>query len=154
MTQTITAENVLTLFPDVDTSLARSVFPTSAAGSSARDSGELEGYDEEQIRLMDEVCIVLDENDKPIGSATKKTCKLVLLFSTLPLYRGKITRGYPSLLRGESNDVRAFEKKKRLTIMFLRRPSYDEYQPGSPAPSVLCLPLRLAEASAPPAACH
>ncbi|KAJ9305254.1 hypothetical protein DTO217A2_5305 [Paecilomyces variotii] len=77
MTQTITAENVLTFFPDVDTSLARSVFPTSAAGSSARDSGELEGYDEEQIRLMDEVCIVLDENDKPIGSATKKTCHLM-----------------------------------------------------------------------------
>ncbi|KAJ9298291.1 hypothetical protein DTO271G3_3896 [Paecilomyces variotii] len=77
MTQTITAENVLTLFPDVDTSLARSVFPTSAAGSSARDGGELEGYDEEQIRLMDEVCIVLDENDKPIGSATKKTCHLM-----------------------------------------------------------------------------
>lgn len=75
-TQMITAENVLRLFPDVDTSLARSVLPTAAAGSSARDGGDLEGYDEEQIRLMDEVCIVLDENDKPIGSASKKTCEL------------------------------------------------------------------------------
>ena len=55
----ITADNILRLFPDIDT------------------SGEaLEGHDEEQIRLMDEVCIVLDENDLPIGTASKKLCKL------------------------------------------------------------------------------
>ena len=35
----------------------------------------MSGYDEEQIRLMDEVCIVLDGNDIPIGSASKKVCK-------------------------------------------------------------------------------
>lgn len=53
----ITAENILRLFPDIDT------------------SGEaLEGHDEEQIRLMDEVCIVTDEDDKPIGTASKKLC--------------------------------------------------------------------------------
>lgn len=68
----ITAENVATIFPDVDTSLAREVFPT--ASTTARESNELEGYDEEQVRLMDEVCIVLDDDDKPIGSASKKTC--------------------------------------------------------------------------------
>lgn len=53
----ITAQNILSLFPEIDT--------TSVA---------LEGHDEEQIRLMDEVCIVLDENDKPIGTASKKLC--------------------------------------------------------------------------------
>lgn len=53
----ITAQTILSLFPDIDT------------------SGEaLEGHDEEQIRLMDEVCIVLDENDVPIGTASKKLC--------------------------------------------------------------------------------
>lgn len=53
----ITADNILRLFPDIDT------------------SGEaLEGHDEEQIRLMDEACIVLDENDMPIGKASKKIC--------------------------------------------------------------------------------
>lgn len=31
--------------------------------------------DKEQLRLMDEVCILVDENDNPIGSATKKYCK-------------------------------------------------------------------------------
>lgn len=60
VTQTapITAENILQLFPDIDTS-----------------SASLDGHDEEQIRLMDEVCIVLDENDKPIGNFSKKICE-------------------------------------------------------------------------------
>lgn len=54
----ITAHNILRLFPDIDT------------------SGEaLEGHNEEQIRLMDEACIVLDENDAPIGKASKKICE-------------------------------------------------------------------------------
>ena len=66
-TQTITAENVIRLFPDVDTHLATS-------HRVATSDSDLQGYDEEQIRLMEEVCIVLDENDVPIGSASKKVC--------------------------------------------------------------------------------
>jgi isopentenyl-diphosphate delta-isomerase len=69
----ITADNVATLFPDVDTSLAREVLP-AAAITSVTGSSDLAGYDDEQVRLMDEVCIVLDDDDKPIGSASKKTC--------------------------------------------------------------------------------
>lgn len=66
-TQTVTAENVIRLFPDVNTSLASShKTPTS--------DSDLQGYDEEQIRLMEEVCIVLDNDDNPIGSASKKVC--------------------------------------------------------------------------------
>jgi isopentenyl-diphosphate delta-isomerase len=53
----ITAENMLRLFPDIDTR-----------------SDALSGHDAEQIRLMDEVCIVTDENDMPIGNASKKIC--------------------------------------------------------------------------------
>ena len=61
--QPITAEAMLRLFPDIDT------------------SGEaLEGHNEEQIRLMDEVCIVTDENDLPIGTASKKLCKYSCCF--------------------------------------------------------------------------
>lgn len=79
-TQTITADNVVRLFPEVDSNLAIS------HRTSARD-GDLEGYDEEQIRLMEEVCIVLDNNDIPIGSASKKVCtsfnsRIFLNFST------------------------------------------------------------------------
>ncbi|THC90989.1 hypothetical protein EYZ11_009557 [Aspergillus tanneri] len=73
----ITAENVSSLFPDVDTSLAREIFPAANSNPSARDSSDLAGYDEEQVRLMEEVCIVLDDDDKPIGSASKKTCHLM-----------------------------------------------------------------------------
>lgn len=36
-----------------------------------------EGHDEEQIRLMDELCIVLDFDDLPVGAATKKLCHLM-----------------------------------------------------------------------------
>ena len=64
--QPITAENILRLFPQINTSLANA--------TSATHDNDLDGYDEEQIRLMDEVCIVLDENDLPIGSASKKVC--------------------------------------------------------------------------------
>ena len=66
-TETITAENVVRLFPDVNTSLASDhKVPTS--------DSDLAGYDEEQVRLMEEVCIILDNDDKPIGSASKKVC--------------------------------------------------------------------------------
>lgn len=78
-TASITAQNVTELFPEVDTSLARSIFPANGCPSE-RAGNELHGYDEEQVRLMDEVCIVLDEDDKPIGSASKKTCMEPCLF--------------------------------------------------------------------------
>lgn len=65
----ITAENVLRLFPEVNTTLI------GGAHNSATNDDALAGYDEEQIRLMDEVCIVLDEDDIPIGSASKKVCE-------------------------------------------------------------------------------
>ncbi|KAF2031550.1 Isopentenyldiphosphate isomerase [Setomelanomma holmii] len=67
----ITAENVLHLFPEVNTSLI------GGSHNSATNDDALSGYDEEQIRLMDEVCIVLDNDDIPIGSATKKLCHLM-----------------------------------------------------------------------------
>ena len=35
-----------------------------------------QGYDDEQIRLMEEVCIVIDENDQPIRPGTKKECPI------------------------------------------------------------------------------
>lgn len=54
----INAETILRLFPDIDTT----------------NTSELDGHDAEQIRLMDEVCIVLDENDEAIGTASKKIC--------------------------------------------------------------------------------
>lgn len=71
----ITAQNILRLFPDIDTS-----------------SAALDGHDAEQIRLMDEVCIVLDENDKPIGNFSKKICKYALVKKVAT----RLTTGRPS----------------------------------------------------------
>ncbi|ANB12385.1 isopentenyl-diphosphate delta-isomerase IDI1 [Sugiyamaella lignohabitans] len=67
-------DNISEHFPDV--------FPISGLGSGSSSASDNDrdlfaGHDEEQIKLMDEVCIVLDWNDKPIGGASKKTCHLM-----------------------------------------------------------------------------
>ncbi|KAI0068211.1 Isopentenyldiphosphate isomerase [Artomyces pyxidatus] len=38
---------------------------------------DLSGYDAEQSRLMDERCILVDEQDRAFGAADKKTCHLM-----------------------------------------------------------------------------
>ncbi|KAK4109856.1 isopentenyl diphosphate isomerase [Canariomyces notabilis] len=91
-TTAITAENILRLFPDIDT------------------SGEaLEGHDAEQIRLMDEVCIVTDENDMPIGTASKKLCHLMTNIN-----KGLLHRAFSVFLFNDKNELllqqRASEK--------------------------------------------
>lgn len=55
---------------------------SSSAASAALASIDLKGYDAEQARLMDERCIVVDENDKAIGALDKKTCQLSLVLLT------------------------------------------------------------------------
>ncbi|RKU45057.1 isopentenyl-diphosphate delta-isomerase idi1 [Coniochaeta pulveracea] len=88
----ITAETILRLFPDIDTS-----------------GDALEGQDEEQIRLMDEVCIVLDENDMPIGTASKKICHLMTNID-----KGLLHRAFSVFLFNDKNELllqqRASEK--------------------------------------------
>ncbi|KAL6248473.1 isopentenyl-diphosphate delta-isomerase idi1 [Rhinocladiella similis] len=78
-TTAITRENVTTLFPDVHTRLIGADMAPNATpeASSSASNDDLAGYDEEQIRLMDEVCIVLDHNDGFLGSASKKACHLM-----------------------------------------------------------------------------
>ncbi|KAL4777125.1 NUDIX hydrolase domain-like protein [Aspergillus nidulans var. acristatus] len=97
----ITADNVADIFPDVDTSLAREILP-QATTTSVTNSNDLAGYDEEQVRLMDEVCIVLDDDDKPIGSASKKTCHLMTNID-----RGLLHRAFSVFL---------FDSQKRLLL--------------------------------------
>lgn len=49
----------------------------AAAAPSGADSLALDGHDEEQIRLMEERCIVLDNDDKPLRDGSKKECHLM-----------------------------------------------------------------------------
>jgi isopentenyl-diphosphate delta-isomerase len=47
---------------------------TTVSAQAAFATIDLSGYDAEQSRLMDERCIVVDEQDRPIGALDKKTC--------------------------------------------------------------------------------
>ena len=119
-TRTITADNVIRLFPDVDTQIARS---NSAASNTGSNNDELEGYDEEQRRLMNEVCIVLDENDNPIGSASKKVCTYWglchLLFFELDLLTncaGHLMKNIDAGLLHRAFSVFLFDSDNRLLL--------------------------------------
>jgi isopentenyl-diphosphate delta-isomerase len=46
------------------------------AASAALSSIELANYDAEQSKLMNERCILVDEDDNILGAADKKTCVL------------------------------------------------------------------------------
>lgn len=37
---------------------------------------ELDAYDEEQVRLMEERCILVNDKDEAYGEDSKKTCEL------------------------------------------------------------------------------
>jgi isopentenyl-diphosphate Delta-isomerase len=45
------------------------------AAQAALASIDLTSYDPEQSRLMDERCILVDEEDNAIGAVDKKTCQ-------------------------------------------------------------------------------
>jgi len=60
--------------------------PAIRAAQAALASADLSSYDPEQSRLMDEKCILVDEDDNAIGAVDKKTCKstqLVFLITTI-----------------------------------------------------------------------
>ncbi|KAK9458857.1 NUDIX hydrolase domain-like protein [Lipomyces oligophaga] len=75
----LTRERILRVFPDVAANDVEKL--------DTRDDVIFDGYDEEQVRLMEEVCIVLDWNDVPCGSASKKTCHLMANIDSGLLHR-------------------------------------------------------------------
>lgn len=56
--------------------------PAVTAAKAALASIDLSSYDAEQSRLMDERCILVDEQDNAIGAMDKKTCEFLLAHST------------------------------------------------------------------------
>lgn len=50
---------------------------TSSTQSSTQETELFDGHDEEQIRLMEELCIILDYDDHPLGAGTKKLCHIM-----------------------------------------------------------------------------
>jgi isopentenyl-diphosphate Delta-isomerase len=59
------------------------VLSPSKAAAAALATIDLKGYDAEQVRLMEERCILVDEQDEPLGAADKKTCECFLLITDL-----------------------------------------------------------------------
>ena len=57
------------------TSYTQAPIASATAHTGTLASVDLSGYDFEQAKLMDERCIVVDENDKPLGALDKKTCR-------------------------------------------------------------------------------
>ncbi|KAG7884998.1 hypothetical protein KL938_001255 [Ogataea parapolymorpha] len=76
--KSLTREDILTKFPEVTPLEA-----TTGESSSSTTNGSttynsfFRGHDEEQIKLMDENCIVLDYDDRAIGAGTKKLCHIM-----------------------------------------------------------------------------
>lgn len=95
--QPLSEQQVLDIFPQV-TPLARANLASSRQDSNGRHNELFEGYDEEQIRLMDEVCIVTDWNDKPVGSASKKDCHIMT-----NIYKGLLHRAFSVFLFNDEN---------------------------------------------------
>ncbi|KAJ2774194.1 isopentenyl-diphosphate delta-isomerase idi1 [Coemansia nantahalensis] len=70
---------------------------------------DLSKYDEEQVRLMGEMCILLDNDDKAIGAASKKECHLMD-----SIRQGMLHRAFSVFLFNSKNELllqqRATEK--------------------------------------------
>lgn len=76
LVESLSGEKILEKFPEV-IKLSQTTGAASKSGSTSANDKEFEGHDEEQIRLMEELCIVLDNNDTPIGAGTKKLCHIM-----------------------------------------------------------------------------
>lgn len=73
----LSEDAILTSWPDITPIDKISGVPRSQGSDSDASSDLFKGHDEEQIRLMEELCIVLDYEDKPIGAGTKKLCHVM-----------------------------------------------------------------------------
>lgn len=92
----IAAENVCQLFPEVEPLSASQTY--SLARASASESGDFDGYDAEQVRMMDEVCIVLDADDNPIARASKRACTFTPTLISIPYAYCNLTIPIPGHL--------------------------------------------------------
>ncbi|KAF5100242.1 hypothetical protein D0Z00_001344 [Geotrichum galactomycetum] len=91
--------NIISVVPDVNPIHEPASRPSTASSTDA-DSKLFEGHNEEQIKLMEEVCIVLNYDDKPIGSASKKTCHI------LPnIAAGLLHRAFSVFLFNDKNEL-------------------------------------------------
>lgn len=68
------------------------VSPATAAAQSVLSTVDLSNYDAIQSKLMDERCILVDENDKAIGAMDKKTCEKSNAIYFIIVHRPHVSR--------------------------------------------------------------
>ena len=75
LVQSLTRDDILEMFPDIIPLNDRP--NTHSSESTGENDTFLAGHDEEQIKLMNENCIVLDWEDNAVGAGTKKMCHIM-----------------------------------------------------------------------------
>lgn len=96
----LSSEEILTKWSEVTPLKSISGVPTSSSSSNDETQGLFEGHDQEQIKLMEELCIVLDYNDTPIGAGTKKLCHIMDNIN-----QGLLHRAFSVFLFNEKNEL-------------------------------------------------
>ncbi|KAK6464198.1 NUDIX hydrolase domain-like protein [Scheffersomyces coipomensis] len=97
----LTDKDILNKWPEITPLKKISGIPTSNSDiKDNADSSLFEGHDEEQIKLMEELCIVLDNNDKPLGAGTKKLCHIMDNIN-----QGLLHRAFSVFLFNENNEL-------------------------------------------------
>ncbi|AGO12980.1 AaceriADL268Cp [[Ashbya] aceris (nom. inval.)] len=77
LVKSLTQEEVLEQFPEIIPINNRPNTHSSASSGDEHKDSVFTGHDEEQIKLMNENCIIVDWDDEPIGAGTKKLCHLM-----------------------------------------------------------------------------
>ncbi|KAL6945004.1 isopentenyl-diphosphate delta-isomerase idi1 [Hanseniaspora vineae] len=112
LVKSLNEQDILQEFPEIiplkDRPNTHSSEDTTDAASSKKTSF-FQGHDEEQIRLMNENCIVLDYDDNAIGAGTKKLCHLMENIN-----KGLLHRAFSVFIFNDKNELllqqRASEK--------------------------------------------
>lgn len=114
--QTITAENLERLFPGTVGYLAK--YDDNTASKPQK---ELQGTDPKQAEHMKEVCIILDEYDRPLGGGSKRICTSLFSYHNAKLliflsYPGHLTRNIDRGLVHRAFSVFLFDSQNRLLL--------------------------------------
>lgn len=107
LVESLGQDDILQKFPDV---IPLNMRPnTHSSESSNENDNVFQGHDDEQIKLMNENCIVLDWDDNAIGAGTKKLCHLLSNIN-----QGLLHRAFSVFIFNESSELllqqRASEK--------------------------------------------
>lgn len=100
LVKNLKAKDILDTWQEITSLQDISGLSTVNSSQETIDKDVFDGHDEEQIRLMDELCIVLDYDDKPLGAGTKKLCHLMENIN-----RGLLHRAFSVFLFNEENKL-------------------------------------------------